>query len=693
MKKVDDCLIEIQTEELPPKALLVLSNALASELQNRLSKEHFTCEKIEVYSSPRRLALLIKNLSSKQPDQTIERKGPKVETAFDQAGNPTPACKGFAASLGVRVEDLIRITQKQGEWLGYHQLIQGKPIQALLPTILQQSLQALPIAKRMRWGTGDETFVRPVHHVILLYGDEIIEAEILGCKSGRTTVGHRFLSPQPIHVPRPADYVQLLEKGKVLVDFEKRRARITELSTTLLKKQNTQLQLLPNDELLDEVTGLVEWPHAILGKFEETFLSVPQEVLISAMQDHQRYFPVVDAQAKLAPYFVAISNIEGNSMQKVIHGNERVLRARLSDAQFFFKTDQHEKLADRIPMLKNSTYRAKLGSLYDKVKRLSNITAFLAQFSHTNAALAERAGLLSKADLVTQMVSEFPELQGTMGFHYACIDGEDQTVAVALRDQYLPRFSGDALPSSTLGQALAIADRLDLLVGSFGLNQIPTGEKDPYGLRRAAIGLLRIIIEKEWNIDLLALIQFAKNTYQFDLPNLTVEQQVLSFIKERLRTWYQEQHISPDVFASVAALEINNLLDMHARIIAVHEFKKNTQSEQLSIANKRVSNILSNYGEKIIDKAIKPELFADEVEGVLASAISEKSKLIQELNQAGNYQQSLMQLADLHVPLASFFDSVMVLTDDAPIRENRLLLLQKTRALFMQVADIALLQH
>lgn len=681
-----DFLVEIQTAELPPKSLLRLAKAFLHEIEERLKKAEFPFSESHFYATPRRLAVLIKNVTAKQADSFVERKGPALEAAFDPQGQPTQACLGFARSCGVTPDQLQIIKNDSGAWVGFQQTVKGKFATELLPSFVQQALAALPIPKRMRWGNYSVEFVRPVYSVMMLYGEDVIAADILGCRSDRKTRGHRFMSPGWIEIKKPSDYAAALEKVYVIADFEKRKERI--------RKQ--ALQLSPHahitDSLLDEVTGLVEWPVAISGTFSEDFLTVPQEALISAMQDHQRYFPIMDEKGKLQSRFITISNIESKNVQQVIAGNERVLRARLSDAAFFFETDKKQTLESRIERLKTITFQAKLGSVYDKTLRIAKLARYIANELGEDAALSERAARLSKTDLTTELVGEFPELQGIAGYYYALHDGETESVAKALNEQYMPRFSGDKLPTTTLGFALAIADRIDTLIGVFGINQQPTGDKDPFGLRRAALGVLRILIEKKLNLDLHTLLEIASASYTISLENSNVVTDVLHFMLERLKPWYQEQGISPDVFSSVAALQITIPYDIHCRVQAVQLFKKMPEAESLSVANKRVSNILAKYEEKISANHVDEKLFDNDAERELLNKIQEQQESVIALSKSAQYQTVLTQLASLRTPVDSFFDTVLVMTDDKARRENRLLLLKKLRELFLYVADIALLQ-
>jgi glycyl-tRNA synthetase beta chain len=694
MKKTDDFLVEIHTEELPPKALLKMAEAFYQQIHERLQKANLSFEDSKYFATPRRLAVFVKDLADAQSAQMIERKGPALSAAFDASGNPSPACVGFARSCNVTPAELKIIKSSQGEWVGFTQHVPGKTVAELLPAIVEQAALALPIPKRMRWGDKDIAFSRPIHSIMMLYGDKVIEGTILGYPVGRVTGGHRFHAPDTYTILHAAEYESLLRnEAYVIADFEARRSEILNIARASVELAfQFQASALIDHALLDEVTGLVEWPIALMGHFDKAFLELPPEVLISSMQDHQRYFPVVDEKQKLLPYFVTISNINSHDAKRVIHGNERVLRARLSDAAFFYTTDKKESLEDRKEKLKGIVFQAKLGTLYEKSARISQLAAFIAGKMGADVHAATQAGWLAKTDLTTNMVSEFPELQGVMGYYYALHDGLSADVASAIREQYLPRFAGDELPAHPLGQALALADRIDNLVGTFGINHIPTGDKDPYGLRRAALGVLRNLIEKKIDLDLKEVLSVAVTNYQVKLENPDLIPVLLNFMQERLRAWYQEQGISPDVFAAVAALDIWNPLDIHQRIQAVQSFKKLEEAEGLSVANKRVNNILSKYGDTLDTQNIDPQFFESDVEEELARQLDTKTRVATQLSELGKYEEVLLQLAELRKPVDDFFDQVMVMTDDKPRRENRILLLRKLRALFLQVADIALLQ-
>lgn len=695
MKEQDHFLLEIHTEELPPKRLLTLAKALAEQVKIRLEKAELGFSEVRYYATPRRLAVFVRDLIASAPDRVVERKGPALAAAFDASGKPTQACIGFARSCGVAPNDLQTIKSAQGEWMGYTQSVAGKPTGEMLPAIVEEAIAALPIPKRMRWGAGEVQFVRPVHSIMMLYGDRVIDTTMLGCRTWRVTQGHRFMAPSWITIPNANDYPMFMQKeGYVIVDFAIRREMIWNKAAEAVKGLlgDYGSVYVSSDDFLNEVTGLVEWPVALLGTFDDAFLDIPSEVLVSSMQDHQRYFPVVDKQNKLLPYFVVISNIESKDPARVIHGNERVLRARLSDAAFFYESDKKEALIDRVARLKPIVYQAKLGTLYEKTERVRKLATAIAKKLKASSAHADRAALLAKTDLTTSMVGEFPELQGVMGYYYAVNDGESDAVAIALREQYLPRFAGDVLPETDIGQALAMADRLDTLVGAFGINQVPTGDKDPFGLRRAALGMLRTLIEKQINLDLQPLIALAIKGYKKKLENKTLESQLLCFLQDRLRSYYQDQGISADVFAAVSALGITNPLDAHHRIHAVQAFKTREEAGTLSIANKRVSNILDKYADTVHTKTINPKYFEYEEEKKLAALLDAHIKTITRLSKSGKYNEALLKLASLHQPIDNFFDQVMVMTEDKHRRENRILLLTKLRALFLQVADIALLQ-
>lgn len=684
-----DLLIEIGTEELPPRLLQQLSKSLGEEIGRQLSENNLHHEKISLFATPRRLAVIVHALQQKQDDYETIRKGPYLSAAFDNHGKPTPACMGFAKSCGVTIEELKTSSSDKGEILIYHEKIVGKTVQQLLPELLQHALNHLPITKPMRWANHETSFIRPVHWVLLLYGHEKIDATILGQKASNITYGHRFHSPDPIVITSPDEYEKKLAQQKVVANFKTRRDAIQQKVENLAKQHNVTVVIEP--KLLDEVTALVEWPVPLLANFDKEFLSVPPEALIASMHEHQKCFYVVDQQQKLLPHFITVSNIESHDPNIVIEGNERVMRARLADAAFFYKTDLKQPLEHHLPTLKNVTFQAKLGSLHDKSVRLSNLSHHIANLIENNPEDASRAGLLSQCDLLSDMVGEFPELQGIMGYYYAVHDGEPNDVAIALKEQYLPRFAKDNLPTTLTGCAVALAARFDLLVGIFGINQIPTGEKDPFGLRRAAIGIVRIIIEKKLTLDLYSLIEKSIDTYGDTLINKEVFTQVHHFIIERLRSHYAEQHISNDVLNAVLVRQSKQLLDTHRRIQAIIAFQQLDEAKALAAANKRVSKLLEKEASSQLTNGFNKSLIEVDAEKNLAELIEIKRTIVLPLFKAGQYEAALSELATLRTPIDLFFDNVMVMVEDEKVRKNRLALLANLRQLFLEVADISLL--
>lgn len=698
----EDLLIEIQTEELPGPLLLPLAKALQQNMLKGLQAASLTFSKNEFFVTPRRFGVRIDALSSVAPSQTIERKGPAKAQAFTADGAPTPACLGFARSLGVTPDALISIANQQGEWVGYQQTVEGQSVQALLPAIVAEAIRTLPPYRRMRWGDADIEFIRPVHGVVMLYGSEVIKATILGCQTQQMTVGHRFLATEAITIQTPNTYLTQLEtEGFVIADFVKRQQKIVVEAKALVKEKVGSVASLyvSSQAFLDEVTGLTEWPVALMGTFAKASLVLPKEVLISAMEKHQRYFPVLAENGVLLPYFVVISNIPVNvqAPERVIHGNERVLRARLADAQFFYEEDKKQTLASRVERLKNSVFLAKLGTLFDKTERLQYAMQVLANLFDLPSEDAKRAALLAKTDLLTHMVQEFPELQGVMGDDYARCDGEEISVATALREQYLPRFAKDQLPESSLGQMLALIDRLDTLVGAFATGQIPTGDKDPFALRRRAVGVLRILIEKQHDIDLVAWIETLFSAYEkqeLSIDRAAVCADIIKFFTERLRVFYHEQGIGADIFASVAALQLHNPYDMARRIGAVKTFMQQPEAMSLAEANKRVSHLLASYAglDNISKKAVQEKLLTAQEEKNLLIALQKAKVKMHALKESGDYTAMLLSMTTLKEPIDQFFEKVMVMVEDEQIRENRMLLLFSLRHLFLQVADISQLK-
>ncbi|MEN8169286.1 MAG: glycine--tRNA ligase subunit beta [Pseudomonadota bacterium] len=690
MNNSRDLLIEIGTEELPPKALKKLSDAFTHGIVEGLSKAELNYGEVKSYASPRRLAVLIHNLDSTQSDKAVEKRGPAVKAAFDGDGNPTRATEGFARSCGITPNELETKETDKGAWLVFRSTQKGQATAELIPAMVQDSLNKLPIPKRMRWGDLDAEFVRPVHWLVILFGDDVIDAEILSVKSGRDTYGHRFHHPDPIYLGEPAAYAPILETtGHVIADYADRRKAIRGQVMEAAIQNNGNAVI--DEALLDEVTGLVEWPLAVVGSFEERFLEIPPECLISAMKGHQKYFHMVDGEGKLMPNFITVSNIESRHPEYVSEGNERVIRPRLSDADFFWTQDKKQSLESRVASLKTVLFQKKLGTVYDKTQRVSAIAEYIAKAIGGDGKKAARAALLAKCDLMTDMVVEFTDLQGTMGRYYATFDGEDAEVAAALEEQYMPRFAGDGLPAGKAGQALAIAEKLDTLIGIFGIGQLPGGDKDPFALRRAALGALRIIIEKELDIDLMAALQSAAeaNSGLFDNPRVT--DQVFDFMMSRLKAYYAEAGVAPDTFEAVLAQQPVQPLDFDARLKAVTAFRQLAEAESLAAANKRIGNILKKAEEAIPD-SVDPSRFIDDAEKALATKIDTMADVVAPLFAERDYEAALKELAALRPEVDTFFDEVMVMADDAAVRANRLALLKGLSGLFLEVADLGQLQ-
>jgi glycyl-tRNA synthetase beta chain len=692
MSAVRDLLIEIGTEELPPKALKGLSTAFTQGVCDGLAKAGFAVDGVQGFAAPRRLAVLIRDLPEGQADKTVERRGPALTAAFDERGVPTKAAVGFARSCGVEVDQLETQETDKGAWLVFRTLEQGQPTANLVADIVRTALDRLPIPKRMRWGAGTAEFVRPVHWVVLLFGDEVIDAEILATRSGRHTRGHRFHHPDRLYIGEPAAYGPLLEtEGKVIADYAVRREAIRGQVLEAAAKLGGRAVL--DEALLDEVTALVEWPVAVVGGFEARFLDVPAEALISTMKGNQKYFPLVDTNGALMPHFITISNIESRDVAKVSAGNERVVRPRLTDAEFFWNQDRKRPLAARVEQLKTVVFQQKLGTLFDKSSRVGLQAGGIAAAIGGDRQKAERAALLGKCDLLTEMVGEFPELQGIMGRYYATHDGEDAEVAQALDEQYMPRFAGDALPTSPTGQALAIAERMDTLVGIFGIGQPPSGDRDPFALRRAALGVLRIAIEQGLDIDLGTLAEGAAEAFTrqgVKLEKGTVEA-VVDFMMERLRHYYAEAGVAPDTFEAVLDRRPTNPRNFDQRVRAVNAFRALPEAEALAAANKRIGNILKKTDEAI-PAAVDTGRLQDPAEKALAAALERAAGQVEPLFAAGRYEEALTALAGLRVAVDSFFDQVMVMDDDAAVRKNRLALLKRLADLFLQAADLSRLQ-
>jgi glycyl-tRNA synthetase beta chain len=679
-----DFLVELGTEELPPKALNTLADAFLAGIEKGLQAAGLTYSAKQVYGAPRRLAVLITDLATQQPDRAVNLDGPPRQAAFDAEGNPTQAALGFAKKCGV---DLSEIDQS-GPKLRYSQSIAGKPTASLLPTIVEDSLNDLPIPKRMRWGARKEEFVRPTQWLVMLFGDQVIDCTILAQTAGRESRGHRFHHPESVRITSPASYLSDLRSAYVLADFNERRQLITKRVEELATQHEGTAIVPPG--LLDEVTSLVEWPVPLVCSFEERFLEVPQEALITTMQDNQKYFCLLDADGKLLPRFITVANIESKDPQQIVLGNEKVVRPRLTDAEFFFKQDKKQKLETFNQRLQNVVFQAQLGSVFDKAERVSRLAAFIAPRIGGDAQRAARAGLLSKCDLATEMVGEFPEMQGIAGYYYAKADGETDDVALALNEQYMPRGAGAELPTTLTGSTVAIADKLDTLVGIFGIGMLPTGSKDPYALRRAALGILRILIEKQLDLDLIETVKFAVAQFGAKVKAPGLSDQVLEFIFDRLRARYEDEGVDVAVYLSVRALQPGSALDFDQRVQAVQAFRKLPEAAALAAVNKRVSNLLSKAEGKIA-QTVEPKWFDNANEFSLYSAIQQADQAVQPMAEARQYSETLARLAALREPVDAFFEAVMVNAEDASVRANRYALLTRLRGLFLGVADISLL--
>ena len=682
-------LVEIGTEELPPKALKTLATSFADNVEAELNQAGLTFDKIEWFAAPRRLAVKVLNLATQQPSKEIEKRGPAVSAAFDAEGKPTKAAEGWARGCGITVEQAERIATDKGEWLVHRAKIEGQPTKNLLNDIVANALAKLPIPKPMRWADKTVQFIRPVHTVTMLLGDELIEGEILGVASARTIRGHRFLGEKEFEIQHADQYPQLLrEKGSVVADFNERKAEI-------LAKAQAKATALGGvadieESLLEEVTSLVEYPNVLAAKFEERFLAVPAEALVYTMKGDQKYFPIYDKEGKLLPHFIFVSNINPEDPTAIIEGNEKVVRPRLTDAEFFFKTDLKQKLVDRLPRLETVLFQQQLGTLKDKTDRIEQLAGEIAKQIGADEAKAKRAGLLSKCDLMTNMVFEFTDTQGVMGMHYARHDGEDEEVAVALNEQYMPRFAGDELPKSLVASAVALADKFDTLTGIFGIGQAPKGSADPFALRRAALGALRIIVEKNLPLDLEDLVKKSAALFGDKLTNQNVVADVVDFMLGRFRAWYQDEGIAVDVIQAVLARRPTRPADFDARVRAVSHFRTLDSAEALAAANKRVSNILAKadaaIGEINLTACVEP------AEKALAEAVLALRTEVQPLIAQGDYTAVLDKLANLRAPVDSFFDNVMVNAEDPALRQNRLAILNTLQNLFLQVADISVLQ-
>lgn len=688
-------LFELGTEELPPKSLKTLRDALKSTTAELLTQADIAFDDIKAYAAPRRLAVQIVGVANTTPDKTETKKGPAIKAAFDETGELTRAGQGFlqglnSNGLNLTKEALITLSDKKGEYIGYQLTVQGEQVVDLLPTIFQQALDKLPIAKRMRSGASKDEFVRPVQWVVLMADDKVIDGIIQGHSTGRQTFGHRFHAPEAISLDNACDYETQLENAFVIADFDKRKADIIAQVKSLSDEQNA-VAIMP-DELLDEVTALVDYPVALKANFDERFLKVPQEALISTMQADQKYFCLTDKDGKLQPYFIFVSNIDSKDKAQVILGNEKVVRPRLADAEFFFLQDQKQPLFALTENLKGRIFQDKLGTIWEKSERIAKVSAFIAGQTGADIPQTTRAALLSKCDLASTLVGEFPELQGVAGTYYAHLSGESADVAEAIAEQYLPRFAGDDLPKTAIGTALALADRLDTLVGIFAIGQVPTGSKDPFSLRRAAIGLLRILIEKRLVLNLVALVEQALLAYGNKITNLAKTfTEVMIFINARYRAFYEEQGVSVDTILAVQAINPHMPLDFDERISAVQAFRRLPIAKTLAQNNKRVGNMLTKADSDISGR-VDENLLTEPAERTLYQAVSNAKTSLHSHKQVADYEAILSHLSKLDEPLTAFFDTVMVNSDDEHLKNNRLALLKQVRELFLSVADIGELQ-
>jgi glycyl-tRNA synthetase beta chain len=688
--KPADLLVEIGTEELPPKALRGLMDAFATNLERALDDARLAHGELHAYASPRRLAVVVESLARGQEDRHASQKGPPVSVAFDDSGKALPPATAFAKKCGVKVADLGRMKTDKGEWLTADTTEAGKPAADLLPELIEKALAELPIPRRMRWGAGDAEFVRPVHWVVLLHGSKLIEGSVMGIPTGKKSMGHRFHSKGPVTINKPAEYLEKLEQtGHVIADFAARRKIVQRGVEKLAKKAKGAI--VDGESLYDEVTALVEWPVPMLGSFDEEFLQLPPEVVVSTLTGHQRYFPVADASGKLLPRFVTVANLESSEPQKVRDGNERVIRPRLADAAFFWNNDRKRALATRQEALRDVVYQRGLGSLHDKSNRTSALACWIAAQLDIDSDTVERAAMLCKCDLITGMVGEFPDLQGTMGCYYAKSDGETDAVATAIGEHYKPRFAGDSLPASQAGLVLAVADRLDTLAGVFTIGKKPSGNRDPFGLRRAALGIIRMLIERDLDLDIKAMIAKAvelQPTAKSDGNELPAE--LYGFITDRLRRYFLDRDpgLDTETFDAVMARQPRSLVDFERRLQAVQAFLQLDEAQSLASANKRIANILRQAGATETAE-IKQKLLEDGAESSLYEALTAASDTVRPLLNDRRYTEALQELASLRGPVDRFFDDVMVMVDNDATKNNRLALLGELRALFLDVADIS----
>jgi len=686
-----DLIIEIGTEELPPKSLRKLAEAFKDGLVSGINTAGLHYQSVKWFATPKRLAVLFSELQEKQQDQVIEKRGPAVSAAFDADGNPTKAALGWARGNGIEVNEAERLKTDKGEWLLAKMEQPGKHVTDLLQNIVDAALKQLPIPKAMRWGDSTEEFVRPIHSLLAMFGSDVVAISVKGVAAANQTQGHRFHSPAYQELPHANQYEALLAEHYVTADYEKRKANIQQALQS--KAAEYQGHIAPDAELLEEITSLVEHPVVMAATFEERFLAVPKEALIYTMKGDQKYIPLLDGDNKLLPVFLFVSNIDSRVPHSVISGNEKVIRPRLADAEFFYQTDLKTSFADNIDQLGNIVFQKQLGTIKERVQRISSLAGAIADKIGGNATDAARAGLLCKNDLVSNMVLEFTSLQGIMGRYYAAAGGENSQVATAIGEQYLPAFAGDALPSALESAAVAIAEKLDTLVGIFATGQLPKGDKDPFALRRATIGILRICIEQSLPLDLVWLVGEAAKLVQpkFDKPIDT--QQVLDFVNARLKSMYLEQGYDAPVLLAVMAKQPRIAVDFANQVEAIKQFSQHPAAEALASANKRVANIIRKSQEESITllDEVNETLLEDDAEKQLNNQLSLIETQVASLAERGEYTEALAQLASLKDVIDNFFDNVMVNADDINVRTNRLTLLSKLRNVFLFVADVSLL--
>ena len=688
--RTENCLVELGTEELPPKALKSLGEAFATQFEAALTQADLSFDSVSWFAAPRRLAVYVSGLAEGQADKVVEKRGPAVSAAFDADGNPTKAAQGWARGNGIDVADAERLVTDKGEWLLHKAHVPGQSVVELLEGLINQAVSKLPIPKPMRWGNYNTQFIRPVHTLCVLYGSEVVNVSVLGLTSGRVVQGHRFHGEGRFELDHADNYASALEQQFVLADFEARKDKVRQQ----LEDAAQSLSLKPdyNEDLLEEIASLVEWPVVLQAGFDEAFLAVPKEALIYTMKDDQKYVPLLDSDGALSNTFLFVTNIESRDASQVISGNEKVIRPRLADAEFFFNSDKKTTLESRLESLETVLFQKQLGTLKEKSERISALSAFIASQIDANETQAARAGLLAKTDLMSNMVMEFPDVQGVMGKYYALNDGEDAPVAEALYEQYMPRFAGDALPSSGVSASVALADKLDTLVGIFGIGQLPKGDKDPFALRRAAIGVLRIVTELSLPLDLETLVSKAIDVYGDKLTNAETQSQVVDFVLGRFTALLQDQAIAIDVIQAVAARRPTKPADYLARVHAVDKFRALEEAEALAAANKRVANILAKQNVEVTDTVnIDESLLAEEAEKALYVELKAAQKEVDIAVPSQDYTRILTALATLRNVIDNFFDNVMVMADDEAVKNNRLALLSLLRQLFLTTADISIL--